>query len=116
MAGRSIGRVAQLSAGELEALVTEDKAAIALSRTVLIEQLMVPLMHKVGDFWGVGSLRIAQEHMASAIVRNVLGNMNGTFETPGAAPHLIVTTPSGQRHEFGALIAVTTAAALSWRH
>jgi methanogenic corrinoid protein MtbC1 len=41
--------------------------------------------------------------------------MNGTFETPDTAPHLIITTPAGQRHEFGALIAVTTAATQGWR-
>jgi methanogenic corrinoid protein MtbC1 len=41
--------------------------------------------------------------------------MNGTFEAPDTAPHLIITTPAGQRHEFGALIGVTIAAAQGWR-
>jgi methanogenic corrinoid protein MtbC1 len=159
LAGRSIGRVAQLSTEELVALVREDEAAVAqaprplpptgeessadfhlqacmgavermdarsleaafsqaaiyLSRPVLIERLMVPLMQRIGDLWGVGSLRVAQEHLASAIVRTFLGNMNGTFEAPDTAPHLIITTPAGQRHEFGALIGVTIAAAQGWR-
>lgn len=108
-----LAAVDRMDARGLESAFSQ--AAIALSRTVLIEQLMVPLMQRIGDLWCVGSLRVAQEHLASAIVRNFLGNMNGTFEAPDTAPHLIITTPAGQRHEFGALIAVTTAAAQGWR-
>ena len=32
-----------------------------------------------------------------------------------AAPHLLATTPPGQEHEIGALLAATTAAAEGWK-
>lgn len=105
--------VDRLDAKNLEAAFSQ--AAVSLTRAALVEQLMVPLMQRIGDLWGDGSLRVAHEHMASAIVRSFLGNMDGSFEGPDSAPHLIVTTPTGQRHELGALIAVTTAASLGWR-
>ncbi len=108
-----LAAVERMDAKGLEAAFSQ--AAISLSRTVLVEQLIVPLMQKIGELWSEGSLKVAEEHIASAVVRSFLGNMNRTVESASTAPHLIVTTPSGQRHEFGALIALTTAASQGWR-
>jgi methanogenic corrinoid protein MtbC1 len=40
--------------------------------------------------------------------------MNGTYPIASDAPRLIVTTPAGQVHELGALMAGTAAAAEGW--
>jgi DNA-binding transcriptional MerR regulator/methylmalonyl-CoA mutase cobalamin-binding subunit len=92
-----------------------DQASISLSRPALMEQVVVPLMHRIGDAWRDGTLRVAHEHLASALVRSFVGGLNGAFHVPSAAPEVIVTTPAGQLHEIGALLASVTAIAEGWR-
>jgi DNA-binding transcriptional MerR regulator/methylmalonyl-CoA mutase cobalamin-binding subunit len=108
-----IGAVGDLDQESLENSLS--LATIGLSQPVLIEQVLVPLMIHIGESWRYGSLRVAHEHLASAIVRSFLGNMSGAFDIPESAPELIVSTPSGQLHEIGALIAAATAQSLGWQ-
>ncbi len=108
-----ITAVKQLDADALELALA--RAAVTLSQPVLIEQLIVPLMNRIGDLWRDGTLRVIHEHMATAVVRSFLGTIPSAFEVPAAAPSLIVTTPVGQLHELGALIAAATASSEGWR-
>lgn len=91
-----------------------ERASVTMSRPTLIEQIVAPLLERIGDSWRDGSLRVASEHLAAATLRTFLGNMNGTFPALADAPRLLVTTPAGQLHELGALIAGTAAAAEGW--
>lgn len=91
------------------------QASIELGQTALIDQIIVPLMEKIGELWRKGSLRVAQEHLASAVIRNLLGNLRGTSKVNTKAPNLIVGTPAGQMHEIGALIVALSAASEGWR-
>jgi methanogenic corrinoid protein MtbC1 len=92
-----------------------ENAEVALSKPMLIEQLIVPLMHKIGDLWRDGVLRVNHEHMATAVVRSFLGNIRVAYETPPTAPGIVITTPIGQLHELGALMAAATASSEGWR-
>jgi methanogenic corrinoid protein MtbC1 len=79
------------------------RAAIALSRTELIESVISPVLRELGDRWRSGSLRIGHEHLATAVLRTFMGNLIATCPVPDSAPGMIVTTPAGQIHELGAL-------------
>ncbi|MCG3118546.1 MAG: HTH-type transcriptional repressor CarH [bacterium] len=92
-----------------------EDAEVALSKPRFIEQLVAPLMQKIGEMWRDGTLRVVHEHMATAVTRSFLGNVRSAYEVPETAPGLIVTTPVGQLHELGALMASATAAAEGWR-
>ncbi|MCS6860960.1 MAG: MerR family transcriptional regulator [Abditibacteriales bacterium] len=105
--------IKRLDAKTLESTLT--RAAVALSQPALLEQLIIPLMQRVGDLWRGGLLKIAHEHLASAIVRTVLGSLEETLSVSQSGPSLVVTTPTGQFHEIGALIAAVTAASEGWR-
>jgi MerR family transcriptional regulator, light-induced transcriptional regulator len=105
--------VERLDAALLEEILT--RATVMLSQPVLIEQVIVPLMHRIGDLWHEGKLRVAHEHLASAVVRTSLGNLSRGFGPTPSAPSLVVATPTRQMHELGALIVATTAAADGWR-
>jgi methylmalonyl-CoA mutase cobalamin-binding subunit len=72
-------------------------------------------MQKLGELWREGSLKVVHEHLASAAVRTFLGNLRGNFEVSETAPTIVVTTPAGQQHELGALIAAATASSEGWR-
>jgi DNA-binding transcriptional MerR regulator/methylmalonyl-CoA mutase cobalamin-binding subunit len=91
------------------------KAASQVSQPHLIENLIVPLVYKIGDLWHEGELRVANEHMASAVIRNFLVNQIENYNTAENAPVVICATPRGQEHELGALIAGLIAASSGWR-
>ncbi len=91
------------------------RASVALSLPVLVEELVAPMLHRVGELWKAGKVRAANEHLASAVVRTLLGNIKESYRVSEQAPRLVATTPSAQWHELGALIATVTAAAEGWR-
>lgn len=103
----------RLDAEALEA--TCMRAAVACGQAVLLEKIIVPLMEHIGESWRDGKVRIAHEHLTSVVVRTFLESMRGAFKIPSSAPSMVVTTPAGQLHEFGALIAAFSSAAEGWR-
>jgi DNA-binding transcriptional MerR regulator/methylmalonyl-CoA mutase cobalamin-binding subunit len=105
----------------VERLATEDlesalvKAEAELGQTAFIDQLIVPLMHNIGDLWRDGHLRVAHEHFATAVVRDFLSQLKSVPIASSTAPNLVVATPSGQLHDIGALITAVTAVSEGWR-
>lgn len=97
----------------LEAALT--RAAVALSSPALLEGVVVPLMHTIGQAWQEGTLRVAQEHLTTAILRTFLGSMVTPGQTAPPGPFLVATTPAGQMHELGALTSAVAAASEGWR-
>lgn len=109
---RCLAAAQRLGVEDLELEI--ERASVELSRTNLLEKLLVPLMHRIGELWHQGTLRPIHEHMASAVVRSFVGGIRGVFHVEATAPHLLVTTPARQRHELGALIAAASAAGEGW--
>jgi len=105
--------VERLDAAGLERQLSQ--AAIDLSQQILLEEVVDPLMNRIGEAWQAGSLRIADEHLASAIVRTFLGSLQDMRRGVATGPGLIVTTPAGQVHEVGAMMVAATASAAGWR-
>ncbi|MDJ0837722.1 MAG: MerR family transcriptional regulator [Acidobacteriota bacterium] len=94
----------------LQAEHTLSKLASFLSPQELILEVVVPLMGKVGDAWHVGNLTIAQEHAASAMIRNLLGTLMRLYRREETPRKLMFATPTGERHEFGILSSAMLAA------
>lgn len=110
--GACTDAVRRLDARALE--LELERASVALSRTHLLDRLLKPLMDRIGILWQGGSLRPVHEHLASSVVRSFVGGLRGAYESPAGAPRLVLTTPTGQRHELGALMAASAAAAEGW--
>lgn len=89
-------------------------AEIDLGKNVLVDRVVVPLMERVGDMWRRGEIRIAHEHLATQTVRTFLGGLLSSQGTYPGAPHALVTTPSNQVHELGALAAAVAASSEGW--
>ena len=90
-------------------------ASSKLTQPILIEQLIIPLVYKVGDLWHSGEIRVANEHLASSAIRGFLYNLLESYSLNESAPVLVSGTPRGQEHELGALIAGVVAASSGWR-
>lgn len=91
------------------------RAAVSLSASDWIDEVVAPFLVAVGDRWHAGELTPAHEHLASAVVRDELARVADSY-TPGPnAPTIVVATNVGERHELGAMMAVIMAAEAGWR-
>ncbi|MDZ7625832.1 MAG: MerR family transcriptional regulator [Ignavibacteriaceae bacterium] len=90
-------------------------ASAKLTQPILIEELIIPLVYKVGDLWHSGDIRVANEHLASSVIRGFLFNLLESYSLNDSAPVMVTATPRGQEHELGALIAGVVAASSGWK-
>jgi DNA-binding transcriptional MerR regulator/methylmalonyl-CoA mutase cobalamin-binding subunit len=78
----------------------------------LVHNIALPLMRITGEKWHEQKLRIAQEHVMSQLLSNLLGGIMRTY-APADPPALIMTaTLSSDLHEFGILAAAILAAGM----
>lgn len=79
-------------------------ALVAYGTREFVLQLAAPLLEEVGERWSDGRLSIADEHLLSAMLRNLLtAVMRSRRQIEG--PTVLFATPTGERHEFGLLLA-----------
>jgi len=88
-------------------------ASVEMSGPEFRLHVVVALLQKIGERWQEGSLRIVHEHLASTIIRSFFGAPRNPSLSP-RAPRIIVTTPAGQYHELGALMACAVAEEIGW--
>lgn len=109
--------VAIEAAAEADARLLRDclrRAAVMLEPMRFIEEVLVPFLESVGERWAAGEVTPAHEHVASVVVRGILDWLLDTTAVASGAPLLLVATPSGERHEFGSLLAAVTASQAGW--
>ncbi|MCC6489053.1 MAG: cobalamin-dependent protein [Candidatus Hydrogenedentes bacterium] len=104
--------IKNLDSGALETLLYRAEADLGPSS--VIDAVIAPLIHEVGEGWREGRLRIAHEHLASGAIRTYLSNVRLERKVPSGAPSLVCATPAGQWHELGALMAAAVAALEGW--
>jgi len=91
------------------------RAAVAFGPHGLLEKVVSPLAQKIGDSWRDGNLTAAQEHFASAAIRDFLVRNSKPYALNGIAPTIVVGTPAGQLHELGAVMVAAAANDMGWR-
>ena len=92
-----------------------ESGMVRFSQQGLLNELIIPLVHDIGEKWQKGELRIAHEHLALGTIRTFLGNMLRNASTQANGPVVVAGTLSGQGHEIGALIVSWLAASQGWR-
>ncbi len=102
-----LAAVEALDPDEVERMLGAQLSALGPARFVRL--VASPLLVEIGDRWHAGRLAIAAEHMASSILRNLLGACLRLPASAAHAPPVLFTTPSGERHELGTLMAAVTA-------
>jgi DNA-binding transcriptional MerR regulator/methylmalonyl-CoA mutase cobalamin-binding subunit len=86
------------------------RLAALLMPQELIHQVMVPLMTEVGDRWHKGRFNIAQEHMISAVLNNLLGSLIRMYTREDTPCRILFAAPAGEQHVFGIMTAAMLAA------
>jgi MerR family transcriptional regulator, light-induced transcriptional regulator len=81
------------------------KLAAVLSARELVYQVVLPLMREVGSAWERGQFTVAQEHLATGAMRNLLGSLVRVQAPRDGRASVVFATPAGERHEIGILAA-----------
>jgi DNA-binding transcriptional MerR regulator/methylmalonyl-CoA mutase cobalamin-binding subunit len=102
--------IERLDASEAERLLGLQLSALGPHR--FASWVATPLLHDVGALWARGRLCIASEHLASALLRSLLGASLRRGPAAGGRPVMIFTTAPGERHELGVLVCAVVAAEL----
>ncbi len=80
-----------------------DRLLADFSLDTVLEGVLLPLLHELGEGWARGEVSVAQEHFASNLVRGrVLALARGWDR--GSGPRAVLACPPGERHDLGLLI------------
>jgi DNA-binding transcriptional MerR regulator len=105
--------LARFDVAELDAALR--RAMVALSAEAFLDAVVVPLWDATLERVRAGTLRLTHEHIALGALRRALDRVVEAATSTLHPPDLVVSTPSGQPQELGALLATATAAAEGWR-
>ncbi len=90
------------------------RAAVALGRQRLVDELLTPLIAAVGLGYEEGTLRPMHEHLLCSVVTGFARDFRAAFPPSPSAPSLVVSTPAHQHHELGAILAANVACSEGW--
>ena len=108
--GEILAALDALDAAETERLLGIQLAA--LGPRSFARAVVLPLLAEVGSRWERRELCMASEHLASSVVRSLLGALLRRRTGSAPTPALLFTTLAGDRHELAVLVAAVTAAEL----
>jgi len=85
------------------------QASMAFSPHDLVLQVLAPTLEGLGASWESGMLCVASEHAATAMLRTQLGALLAAQVIDREGP-VVCSTPAGEQHELGALMAAVVMA------
>lgn len=97
----------------LRAAITQ--SVFTLGPLAALDTVISPFLDQIGIAWSCREASIAQEHLASTVVRDVLGWLLQTATQAEDAPTFVATTLADEHHEFGAMMTAVVAAVAGWR-
>jgi len=72
-------------------------------------EFVLPLVHEIGERWASERMSIASEHLATGVLRSMLGSALTPTAASRLGPRIVFATPTGERHELGLQMAALTA-------
>ena len=91
------------------------RAATLFPARELVKKIVAPILDEVGERCAHQDFGVAHEHLASGLLRSMLGTLMRLYPPPRAAEAIVLATPSGERHELGIWLAALLAATHGWR-
>jgi DNA-binding transcriptional MerR regulator/methylmalonyl-CoA mutase cobalamin-binding subunit len=97
--------IVQHRTDELRRELAQTLLRLGLARA--LEQVIVPLIARVGEAWSRGELQVSEEHLFSELVQSLLRQAIGGIPAPadGARPRVLLTTLPREQHGLGLLMA-----------
>jgi DNA-binding transcriptional MerR regulator/methylmalonyl-CoA mutase cobalamin-binding subunit len=89
------------------------RLTVTLGAERFLDEMLAPLLATIGEEWRAGRLRPAQEHVATAVVKQILGWLLERSRSESDR-RVVVGMLSGEHHGLGGLLAATSAALAEW--
>jgi methanogenic corrinoid protein MtbC1 len=91
-----------------------DRFFSAYTVETVLQDVILPYLHRLGDRWAAGEVSVAQEHFASNLLRGrLLGLAQGWGQ--GQGPLAILACVPGEHHELGLLVFGVALRRRGWR-
>jgi DNA-binding transcriptional MerR regulator/methylmalonyl-CoA mutase cobalamin-binding subunit len=91
-----------------------DRLFSAYTVETVLQDVILPYLHRLGDRWAAGEVSVAQEHFASNLIRGrLLGLAQGWGQ--GRGPGAILACVPGEQHELGLLVFGVALRRRGWR-
>jgi DNA-binding transcriptional MerR regulator/methylmalonyl-CoA mutase cobalamin-binding subunit len=88
----------------------------ALSFPDRVEEVLMPVLRRVGDLWAAGEATVTQEHFTAVFAREKLESMLGFLSAaPADGAEVVFAGLPGEQHELGLLGVAVHLAARGWR-
>ena len=86
-----------------------------LGQQIMLDVVVPLVMHRLGDAWQDGHLRIGQEHMATFHVQLFLSKIYHSIELPESAPIAVAASFKDQHHTVGTFCTAIIGRSMGWR-
>jgi len=91
-----------------------DRLLAAYTVETVLQEVILPYLHRLGDRWAAGEVSVAQEHFASNLLRGrLLGLAQGWGQ--GRGPAAVLACVPGEHHELGLLAFGVALRRRGWR-
>ena len=91
-----------------------DRLLAAYTVETVLQEVILPYLHRLGDRWAGGEVSVAQEHFASNLLRGrLLGLAQGWGQ--GQGPAAVLACVPGEHHELGLLAFGVALRRRGWR-
>jgi DNA-binding transcriptional MerR regulator len=97
----------RLDAAEAQRLLSIQLSTLGAVR--FARECALPLVREIGERWANERMGIASEHLATGVLRAMLGAALLPSAAAQLGPRIVFATPSGERHELGLQMAALTA-------
>lgn len=95
---------ALIAHNEAAAKKVTDSVQSMYDLTTIFFEIFAPCLHRIGDAWYRGEIRIATEHFASAYIRGILMNLLQAFPIYSQAPTILIGCAPEEFHEIAPLM------------
>ena len=104
---QTLAALRELNATEAQRLLAGQLSALGPVRFAI--DFALPLVREIGERWATGRMSVASEHLASGLLRSMLGSALQPNALSLMGPRIVFSTPSGEPHELGLQMAALTA-------
>lgn len=112
MVDTAFQRTLAMDAEGLEAALR--RSAVTLGAHPFLQDVVTPLLHRVGTAWARDELGPAEEHLCTGVVERVLAWLAEPASSEPGAPRMVVATLPGERHGLGARLVAAAAGLEGW--
>jgi DNA-binding transcriptional MerR regulator len=102
-----LSALGRLDGAEAQRLLSLQLSALGPAR--FAREFASPLAQEIGARWAGDRLPVASEHLATGVLRSMLGSALQPTAASLLGPRIVFATPPGERHELGLQMAALTA-------